>query len=165
MTQRHAKVIKWNPSDCDLLQGDVILFALPSNFTFSKKIEIDPSKSRGTLILAEGEISGHHHEISLGIKIPQPTSFRDDAMARDIEVTNPVPAMKARMFTDADAVNKLVQQGHLSTNTLAVGFLEIEGGDAILEHPEHDSWRIPPGSYYVGNQREFDAEAERRVQD
>jgi len=60
----------WHPSDGDCLQGDVILFRVPDRITIDLTDEISPRGNR--LILAEGEITGHHHAIWL------PTMLRDD---------------------------------------------------------------------------------------
>ena len=162
-----TKIIRWNPDECQLFQGDVCAFRLPDDFKFSKRIEIDPRQGGGAsrLVIAEGEISGHHHEILLGIKMPQPTSFIDEGMAHDIVATTPAPVATAKLYNDADAINRLVRDGHLTVANLALGILEVEGGPVMLQHPEHDTWQIPPGKYYFGGQREFDAEQERRVRD
>lgn len=66
----------WNPDKGDACQGDVLLFKLPDAVTIKTDDEIAPA-ARG-LILAEGEITGHHHIIGL----PKPVMFRDDGLAR-----------------------------------------------------------------------------------
>ena len=56
-----AKVIEWNLAKGDALQGDVILFRVPEGFKFGRSNEVQ-RKDFG-LVLAEGEVTGHHHAI------------------------------------------------------------------------------------------------------
>ena len=150
----------WNSDDGDCLQGDVILFKLPAGFKFSTADEIVPRDNR--LVLAEGEVTGHHHAIKL---VPMPVMFRDDALARDLMAQAAAPIGAARLYRDLNAVSRLVQAGELFTDRLAIGFLVVEGGPVVLRHDEHDAIRIPAGRYYVGGQQEWDAAEARRVQD
>lgn len=149
----------WNPDKGDMQQGDVILFRIPDNISLSLTQEISPRDGR--LILAEGEVTGHHHAIWM----PQPAMFRDDAMAREIEAKVPAPAATAKLYADKSAADALVRAGQVSHARLFIGVLVVEGGSMVLRHDEHDAARIPPGRYYVGGQAEWDAAKERRVQD
>ena len=151
---------KWNPDAGDCLQGDVILFRLPADFKFSTTEEVSPRDKR--LILAEGEVTGHHHAIKL---VPMPVMFRDDVLARDLIAAADPAAGIARLYRDGEAVGRLVRSGELVTDRLAIGFLVVEGGPVVLRHDEHDAIRIPTGRYYVGGQQEWDAVEARRVQD
>lgn len=150
------KPIDWNPNTGDALQGDIILFKI------GKEIEINPltkvMSQDNRLILAEGEITGHHHAIGLH----QPTMFRDDALARDVEAKLK-PSVS--LYKDPKVFAKLVEWGELTTTNLGIGVLVVEGDYVTLYHDEHDPIRIPPGKYYVGNQQEFDVEAYRKIQD
>jgi hypothetical protein len=81
------RIIDWDPAKGDLCQGDVILFRIPGRLALVVEDEVKPRDSR--LILAEGEVTGHHH----AIWEPQPAMFRDDGLARELEavpVTRPV---------------------------------------------------------------------------
>lgn len=149
----------WNPAKGDCLQGDVILFLLPNKFKFSTTDEIAARDNR--LILAEGEVTGHHHAIWM----PQPTMFRDDALARDLMAASPDTVATSRLYRDVAAVQSLVRSGQLMTDRLAIGFLIVGGGPVVLHHDEHDAIRIPVGRYYVGSQQEWNAAEARRVQD
>jgi hypothetical protein len=151
------KIRNWDPAKGDCQQGDVLLFRIPDSIQLSSSEEIEPKANR--LILAEGEITGHHHAIWL----PKPAMFRDDGLAREMEVK--APAATIKLYRDAKAVEALVHAGEIEHGRLAIGFLVIAGGPAVLRHDEHDGVRIPPGRYYVGGQFEWDAAAERRVQD
>jgi len=150
----------YDPADGDLCQGDVLLFRLPDGYIPAKTQPIAPRA--GQLILAEGEMTGHHHAIWFN-----PPQFRDDAMARALEAQAEVtqPHGEARLHRDDALVQRLVSGGQLMTAALAIGFLTVEGEPAVLRHQEHDPIRIPPGDYYVGRQQEFHAGEERRVAD
>jgi hypothetical protein len=137
------RTIDWDPSEGDALQGDVILFQVPDDFVIDKTNEIKPKNNN--LVLAEGEVTGHHHQIAL---------FREDGSSGT-----------AKLYEDRNAVRKLVEKGELTTDRLAIGFLIVEGGPVVLRHDEHDSVRIPPGKFYVGGQEEWDAATARRVKD
>jgi hypothetical protein len=163
------RIIDWNPDAGDLCQGDVVLLRIPDRLALVVEDEVKPRDAR--LILAEGEATGHHHAIWL----PQPTMFRDDALARELEAApltataavkqQQAQAGAARLYRAPETVRQLIQMGELAHDRLAIGFLVVEGGSVILRHDEHDAVRIPPGRYYVGGQSEWDAAEERRVQD
>lgn len=158
-------IIDWNPDEGDLQQGDVILFRIPDGVRLDLSDEVKPRNAK--LVLAEGEITGHHHAIWL----PQPVMFRDDGLARELEAAPPTAAQAAkaarvpRLYRDPAAVRRLVQLRELAHERLAIGFLIVESGAAVLRHDEHDAARIPPGRYYVGGQAEWNAAEERRVAD
>lgn len=67
------KIHDWSPDKGDALQGDVCLFRIPDHIKIDTSDEI--SAKNGRLILAEGEITGHHHAIWM--RNP-PVSFHDD---------------------------------------------------------------------------------------
>jgi hypothetical protein len=66
------------------------------------------------------------------------------------------------MFRDPAAVAELVRRGILTRRDLTIGCLVVEGAPVTVTHEEHDSIRLPPGSYYVGRQIES-AGAEQRL--
>jgi len=165
------RIHDWNPEEGDALQGDVILFRIPDSITIDTSDEIAPRDHR--LILAEGEVTGHHHAIWL--RNP-PAMFRDDgsgsgisidetnaAIARAIAARNTTGT--ARLYRDPSAIRALVRAGELTTDRLAIGILIVEGGPVCLSHDEHDAIRIPPGRYYVGGQQEWNAAEARRIAD
>lgn len=153
-TPRH-----FDPAKGQAYQGDIVIMALPAKFpAISRAREIAPRDGR--LILAEGEATGHHHAIDL---MARATMFRDDALARDLEAAPAEPkAATARMYEDRAALGELMRRGILTTDRLCVGFLVVEGAPAVVRHQEHDPIAIPPGSYYVGRQQEFDAQLQAR---
>jgi hypothetical protein len=151
------KTRNWDPAKGDMQQGDVLLFRIPDTIKLDLSDEI--SARDGKLILAEGEITGHHH----AIWFPQPALLHDESLARVAEAK--APTATAKLYRDASAANALVHAGQLSHARLTIGFLVVEGAPVVLRHDEHDAVRIPPGRYYVGGQVEWDAGEERRVQD
>lgn len=156
------KPIKWNPSEGVACQGDVILMRVPDDLVIATRDEISPRGAR--LILAEGEVTGHHHAITLKAFNPQPTQFHDEALARSL--TTKARVSSAKLYRDTAAVETLVERRLLTTSRLAIGFLIVDGKPVDLSHDEHNAIRIPVGRYYVGGQREDDMEhGERRVAD
>jgi hypothetical protein len=167
----------WNPDAGDLCQGDVLLFRLPEGLAPVRADIIHPRD--GKLILAEGEVTGHHHAIWFN-----PPMFRDDGLARalapglhddlslrggnrsgtDMQTRPAATTGMATLYRDEQLVHRLVDDGLLTEGSLCVGFLVVEA-PALLRHQEHDAVRIPPGTYYVGQQREFHAGEARRVAD
>lgn len=153
-------IIDWNPDKGDALQGDVCLFRIPDHINISTANEISPRD--GKLILAEGEVTGHHHAI--WTKYTSVTHFHDEALAR-AEIANVESPPSAKLYRDDAAIRSLVEVKELVTADLAIGLLVIENGPMVLRHDEHDAIRIPPGRYYVGGQREWSAAEARRVAD
>lgn len=153
------KTRNWDPAKGDMQQGDVEIFPIPDAIKLDTSDEIAPRGHH--LILAEGEVTGHHH----GIKLPQPVMLHDEALARAAVAKTPLPAATAKLYRDPRAVDALVRAGEITHGRLNIGFLVIEGGPVVLRHDEHEAVRIPPGRYYVGGQSEWDAAEERRVQD
>lgn len=89
-------------------QGDVLLVPVREIPADAKPVK----RRRGRLILAEGEVTGHHHAIA------EP----------DVEL----------LETKAHEV-----------------FLSVMAAPALLVHEEHATLTIPPGTYRVVRQREY----------
>lgn len=164
MTKR---IVIWDGTG-DALQGDVCLFAIPPDIEIDMDEEIEPRN--GLLILAEGEVTGHHHAIGLAKYTPQPTHFHDSAQARantSAPPQNPLaPTIgTAKLYRARKAIRALERAGYLTTTALAIGVLVVARERVNLGHEEHDTYSIPPGNHYVGNQREWDEAQERRLAD
>lgn len=155
------KVIDWNPDEGDARQGDVYLFRVPDSLAIATSDEIKPRANK--LVLLEGEMTGHHHAI--GLRLPEPTMFRDEAVARDVTAQSGVDAGTAKLYRDAAAAQALVRANELTRADLCIGFLVVEGEPAVLRHEEHDAIRIPVGRYYCGRQVESAGAEERIVRD
>lgn len=161
------KIHDWNPAEGDALQGDVCLFRMPDHIKIDTSNEI--AARNGRLILAEGEVTGHHHAI--WDRNP-PAAFREDGSGSGVSeadtaamVSKATKIGTAKLYRDQKAINELLSSGEITTDTLAIGILVVEKRPVVLRHDEHDAIRIPPGRYYVGGQAEFDAAEMRRVAD
>jgi len=163
------KIHDWNPDEGDALQGDVCLFQIPDHIEVDTSDEIEPRD--GKLILAEGEITGHHHAI--WGRNP-PVMFREDGAGAGVSESDTAAMIAkvteaktgtAKLYRDPKAIQALVRAGELSTEALAIGIIVVSKAPVVLRHDEHDAIRIPPGRYYVGGQQEFDAAQARRVAD
>lgn len=167
----------WNPKDGQAFQGDVAIVPVPAGIKIEMTDEIRPVDGR--LILQEGEVTGHHHAISLEPK-GRERNFRpaDAAVAdpfagatsglrdrlRGKQRAEPAVAT-AHLYRDRDAARSMVAAGILDRDDLCVGFLVVKGGSVVVRHEEHDAIKVPPGSYYVGRQIESAGAEERRVED
>lgn len=161
-------IIDWN-GDNDCCQGDVLLFRIPDSIKLDTSDEIAPRDNK--LILAEGEVTGHHHAIWFA-----PTMFRANEgdgggidtsamISKATKKNTRDQAGTAKLYRDPAAIRALVAARELTTDRLAIGILVIERAPMVLRHDEHDAIRIPVGRYYVGGQMEWDAGEARRVAD
>lgn len=150
-------------------QGDVQFFRLSDKHAamLKRKNRTDVSHD-GRLILAYGELTGHHHSIGVDVldrpkaktAAPPPTMEEVKALIEKQYTPNAV------MYEDKDLVNTLVSDGELLRSDLAIGFLEVNDPNGVnLEHHEHDTINIAKGIYYVGRQIESVGAEERRVAD
>jgi hypothetical protein len=111
-------------------QGDMLIEAVPSA-KISKATVIAPD-SDGSTVIGRGEVTGHRHRFALEDRV---VMFRDEAMARDVDLT------------------------------LYVGHIKVGSKGARLIHEEHDGVSIPPGMYRIRRQREWTFEDARVVAD
>jgi hypothetical protein len=156
-----VNVTKYDPAHGQCFQGDIMVLPLPAGITLATGDEI---KMRGgMLVLAEGEVTGHHHAIRYGLGAA--SQFHDGALARSLETVTTPAVGTAKMYRDPAALAILVRTGVLVTDALCIGFLRIDGECPPLTHDEHGAIQIPPGDYYVGAKREQDASETRRVAD
>ena len=94
------------------------------------------SESRRTTVVAEGEATGHKHELA------------DPDSAIMVDVQNE--------FIWIDDRNLRLNNFHK--------ILQTEKGTTI-KHPDHKDLRLPVGTYYIRSQREYDEENARWVRD
>jgi hypothetical protein len=149
----------FNPADGMAFQGDVAIVPVPVKLAASLNPAEEISPRDGRLILAEGEISGHHHAITLPPRSAEADSLMADALANKIAVPT------ARLYRDPAMAEAMLKAGILTRTDLCIAFLEIDGGPFTVTHEEHDGIRLPPGLYYIGNQVESAGAEERRVAD
>ena len=108
-------------------QGDVLLIPV-SAIPFSLK-----SSTPAKVVLAYGEVSGHHHRFESG----NVTAFYKEG--------------------DADVgAQPIAGGGRLRGTATQVDFITVAKTSAPLVHEEHTAITVEPGSYRVVRQREFD---------
>ncbi len=93
-------------------------------------------EGRRTTIVAEGEETGHKHELA----------DPDSAILVDVEDE----------FIWVDHQNLRLNNFHK--------ILQTEKG-TIIKHPDHKDLHLPEGTYYIRSQREYDEEKARWVRD
>lgn len=149
-------------------QGDVPIVKLDAKYSSALKRNYEMIERDGRLILAEGELTGHHHHI----KTETTFSAEQTAglIAKSLAKSKAKAALKqdvtsARMYKDSELVARLVKDGVLLRDDLAIGFLEVTGDSVVVEHQEHDGIRLPTGLYYIGSQVESAGAEERKVAD
>jgi hypothetical protein len=140
------------------MQGDLAIFRLTDAEAKKLKGRAVKRSESGDIRLLEGEVTGHHHVILKGFH-PQPVMFRDDGLAQAAEKTLVGSAV---LYEDRDLADRLPW---LTRRDLMIGFLRVDGGAVVLDHPEHDAIRLPAGTYYVGRQVESAGAEERVVSD
>lgn len=163
---------EYDPSAGQAFQGDVSIIPIPGDIKVSTGDEVKPIDGR--LILQEGEVSGHHHAIS----VAQKNFFRAPERASDPTLGAKSPKLlralgsagkstspTARMYRDPAVPQAMAWRGFITRADLAIAVLVIEGGPALLSHEEHDTIRIPPGNYLIGRQVESAGAEERIVAD
>jgi hypothetical protein len=155
----------FDPTQGQAFQGDILILPVPEKLakTLSRLHEIPPREGR--LILAEGEMTGHHHAIALPGFRSQPVMFRDDGLARDMSLAQGIPVGTATMYRDDALAAGMVREGPLTRSDLCVGFLVVEGAPMVVTHEEHVGIRLPVGVYLIGRQIESVGAEERRVAD
>lgn len=114
-------------------QGDVLIVPvneIPSGFKSRKDKKV---------ILAYGEVSGHHHRFECGRVV----SF----------------------FKEGDDL-AIAGGTALRGNRTDVEYISVPKSGADLVHEEHDAIHVPAGDYHIIRQREYDMmEGVRRVAD
>lgn len=144
-------------------QGDVSIIPIPASITVDRSSPIAPVDGR--LILQEGEVTGHHHAISL-LDRPDvvPRSAAADQLMADA-LAGKIAVPTAALYRDQTAAEAMQSAGIITRTDLVVACLVIEHGPMCLSHEEHDTIRIPPGAYLIGRQVESAGAEERRVID
>ena len=132
--------------------GEMILIPVPENLEgqWQDLFEQAGQKMNDPRVIAEGEITGHKHELTGG---------QVDAVALGENAATRVTA----------ASSYVTRRSFLST--LGIGaiagpviLLKVARA-ATLKHPEHNALGIPEGRYVVYAQREYDETMNRRVVD
>jgi hypothetical protein len=134
--------------------GEMVLIPVPKNLEGQWKdlYEQAGRKTKDARVIAEGEFTGHKHELAGGAV---------EAME--------LPENSPTVRTTAEKIGYIDRSSFL--RTLGIGMiagpiilLKVAQA-ATLKHPEHNALSIPPGRYVVYSQREYDETMARRVVD
>lgn len=133
--------------------GEMILIPVPQNLEgqWQDLYEQAAQKIKNPRVIAEGEITGHKHELTGG-QVDAKTLSENSAMAKSPRTS--------------EYVSRRTLLGALGIAAAAgpVVLLKVAQA-AILQHPEHNALPIPAGSYVAFAQREYDETMARRVVD
>jgi hypothetical protein len=157
--------LKYDPTQGLARQGDVIIMPLPADLTVDRTAAQIQPRSDGNLVLAQGELTGHHHSIL--VHMFSPLQFRDDGMTQAAEAKFAAAGNGgvAQLFKSPSLERKLFDCGILTENAEVVGFLTVDDVPVVLRHQEHTAIEIPPGEYYVGRQKSIQRDEIVRVAD
>jgi len=108
-------------------------------------------KMKDHRVIAEGEITGHKHELTGGQV--DATELNDDNST--VRSTSASGYVSRRGFLQTLGIGAIAGP---------VILLKVAKA-AILRHPEHNALKIPAGSYVAYAQREYDETMARRVVD
>ena len=132
--------------------GEMILIPVPENLEgqWQDLFEQAGRKMDNPRVIAEGEITGHKHELAGG-QVDSVT-LGDSATARGTATSGYI---SRRGFL-----------GSLGIGAIAGPVILMKvARAATLKHPEHNALGIPEGRYVVYAQREYDETVNRRVVD
>jgi len=133
--------------------GEMVLIPVPENLEdqWQDLYEQAGQKMKNPRVIAEGEITGHKHEL-MGGQVNAAILDKDSATARSTKTSSYV---SRRSFLRS-----------LGIGTIAGPVILLKVANAaILRHPEHNALKIPAGSYVAYAQREYDETMARRVVD
>ena len=132
--------------------GEMILIPVPENLEnqWQDLFEQAGQKMNDPRVIAEGEITGHKHELAGG---------QVDAVALGDSAT-------AQGTAASGYVTRRGFLGALGIGAIAGPVILLKVARAVtLKHPEHNALGIPEGRYVVYAQREYDETMNRRVVD
>jgi hypothetical protein len=126
---------KLSKGDSMIRQGDVNLYKASVDVKGLKK---QVSKVPGRIVLAYGEVTGHHHSIDV---------------------------KDATYYEPNDLVQQLFrQQVNVASDAVCSGLLVVDN-PTVLTHQDHGHIEVEPGEYFVTLHREYTPAAIVRVID
>ena len=132
--------------------GEMILIPVPENLEgqWQNLFEQAGRKMDDPRVIAEGEITGHKHELAGGQV--DAVALNDSASARGTATSGYI---SRRSFLST-----------LGIGAIAGPVILLKVAKAVtLKHPEHNTLGVPEGRYVVYAQREYDETTNRRVVD
>lgn len=133
--------------------GEMVLIPVPENLEgqWQDLFKQAGEKMDNPRVIAEGEITGHKHELAGG---------QVDAKTLNNNATAIGTATTSRYVTRRSFLSSL------GIGTIAGPVILLKATKAaILKHPEHNALKIPEGNYVAYAQREYDETTTRRVID
>ena len=133
--------------------GEMVLIPVPENLEdqWQDLFQQAGQKMKNPRVIAEGEITGHKHELAGG-QVDAMALNEDSAMAKSTKTTGYVTR---RSFLRT-----------LGIGTIAGPVILLKVAKAAtLGHPEHNALPIPAGRYVAYAQQEYDETMARRVVD
>lgn len=133
--------------------GEMVLIPVPENLeeSWQSLYEQAGEKMDNPRVIAEGEVTGHKHELTGG-KVNATALNDNHSMIRSSATSG---YLSRRSF---------LRNLGIAASAGPVILLEIVKA-ATLKHPEHNDLRIPEGRYVTYAQREYDETSARRVID
>ena len=133
--------------------GEMVLIPVPENIQdkWQALYEQAGQKTRDPRVIAEGEITGHKHEL-VGGQVDAVILSQDSAMAKSARTSEYISR------------RTLLRTLGIAVAAGPVILLKVAKA-ATLKHPEHNALQIPAGSYVAYAQREYDETMPRRVID
>jgi len=133
--------------------GEMVLIPVPENLEdqWQDLYEQAGQKMKNPRVIAEGEITGHKHELTGG-QVDAAILDKDSATARSTKTSDYV---SRRNFLRTLGV---------AASAGPVILLKV-AKTAALKHPEHNALSIPAGSYVAYAQREYSETMDRKVVD
>jgi len=144
-------------------QGDVMIAPIPAwlGIKLDESAKEIPLSKAGMLVLAEGEVTGHHHAF-------RPVYFRDDGLARELMTEAPaIAATLPKLYEYKEGLEALIAKRIVRADAreLFIGFLDVPAESPPLTHEEHGACTIDPGLHFVMRKREWTAKDQRIVAD
>ena len=132
--------------------GEMILIPIPEKLEGQWRDLFDKAgqKMEDPRVIAEGEVTGHKHEMSGG---------RVNAVTLDENASTPYGPSSVYVSRRG-----FLQSLGIGAIAGPVILMEV-AQSAVLKHPEHNALGIPEGRYVVYAQREYDETMNRRVID
>lgn len=167
LTQQTKRKIDMKNMTKQYRQGDVLIERIAELVTGLTK-----QKTSSRVILAHGEVTGHHHSFDAAVV----DEYRNEAGDQYFQVHGKPLRLSLRVLRDWKN-QVLVKHPTLgliefakSDVSVEDGVAWIEGDFALMKHQEHAAQGIPAGFYRGGvdgkvRQREYTPEAIRNVQD
>jgi hypothetical protein len=134
--------------------GEMVLIPVPKNLEgeWQDLYEQAGQKTKNPRVIAEGEVTGHKHELVGGV-------------VEAIELPENSPMVKPTRGKTG-WMNRRNFLSTLGLGAIAGPLILLKVAKAaILKHPEHSALRIPAGNYVAYAQREYDETMARRVVD